>query len=69
VYTCSLILSLGKLLSTYSFPVKGEITLVALAPLTNIALALRQDPDLGSKLASLTVMGGNTQGMHGLGLA
>ncbi|KAH3728635.1 hypothetical protein DPMN_054594 [Dreissena polymorpha] len=40
----------------------GEITLVALAPLTNIALALRQDPALGEKLKSITVMGGNTQG-------
>ncbi|XP_052811441.1 inosine-uridine preferring nucleoside hydrolase-like isoform X2 [Mya arenaria] len=38
-----------------------EITLVALAPLTNIALAIRQDPGLGRKLAGVTIMGGNTQ--------
>lgn len=40
----------------------GEITLVALAPLTNIALALKQDPDFGKKLKKITIMGGNTQG-------
>ncbi|WAR07019.1 IUNH-like protein [Mya arenaria] len=40
-----------------------EITLVALAPLTNIALAIRQDPGLGRKLAGVTIMGGNTQGV------
>ncbi|KAL5015916.1 hypothetical protein ScPMuIL_005505, partial [Solemya velum] len=40
----------------------GEITLVALAPLTNIALALKIDPDFGKKLKDLTVMGGNIEG-------
>ncbi|XP_052811196.1 inosine-uridine preferring nucleoside hydrolase-like isoform X2 [Mya arenaria] len=40
----------------------GEITLVTLAPLTNIALALRMDPSLGQKLAAVTIMGGNSQG-------
>jgi len=36
--------------------------LVALAPLTNIALAIRQDPDWGTQLKDVTIMGGNTQG-------
>ncbi|XP_060573667.1 nucleoside hydrolase-like isoform X3 [Ruditapes philippinarum] len=40
----------------------GEITLVALAPLTNIAIALKQDPDFGKKLRRISIMGGNTQG-------
>jgi len=40
----------------------GEITLVALAPLTNIAMALRMDPEFGKKLKHVTVMGGNTEG-------
>ena len=40
----------------------GEITLVALAPLTNIALALRLDPGFGSKLKEVYIMGGNTEG-------
>ncbi|KAL4233060.1 hypothetical protein ACF0H5_007746 [Mactra antiquata] len=40
----------------------GEITLVALAPLTNIALALKQDHDFGKKLKKVVIMGGNTQG-------
>lgn len=37
---------------------------MALAPLTNIALAIRQDPDFGKKLKSVTIMGGNTQGTY-----
>jgi purine nucleosidase len=36
----------------------GELTLVALAPLTNLALALRLDPTLPSRIARLVVMGG-----------
>jgi purine nucleosidase len=36
----------------------GELTLVALAPLTNLALALRLDPSLPSRIARLVVMGG-----------
>ncbi|MEM6282505.1 MAG: nucleoside hydrolase [Chloroflexota bacterium] len=36
----------------------GEITLVALGPLTNIALAVRLDPSLPEKLKAITVMGG-----------
>lgn len=47
--------------------ISGEITLVALAPLTNVALAIRQDPDFGKKLKSVTIMGGNTQGTDDFG--
>ncbi len=36
----------------------GELTLVALAPLTNIALATRLDPSFPSKIKSLVFMGG-----------
>ncbi|MFT5573321.1 MAG: inosine-uridine nucleoside N-ribohydrolase [Cryomorphaceae bacterium] len=36
----------------------GEITVVAIGPLTNIALALELDPQLPSKLKQLVVMGG-----------
>ncbi|XP_046557171.1 inosine-uridine preferring nucleoside hydrolase-like isoform X1 [Haliotis rubra] len=39
----------------------GEITLIPLGPLTNIALALRLDPDLGKKLKEVFIMGGNTE--------
>lgn len=42
----------------------GELTLVALAPLTNIALALRLDPSLPGRVARLVVMGGAVTG-HG----
>lgn len=37
----------------------GDITLVAVGPLTNIAEALRREPSLPSLVAGLVVMGGN----------
>ncbi len=40
----------------------GELTLVALAPLTNLALALRLDPQLPSRVRRLVVMGGAVTG-------
>ena len=36
----------------------GELTLVAIGPLTNLAVALRLDPELPKKYKSLVVMGG-----------
>lgn len=42
----------------------GELTVVALAPLTNLALALRLDPALPARVARLVVMGGAVTG-HG----
>jgi purine nucleosidase len=36
----------------------GELTLVAIGPLTNVALALALDPDLPRKYARLVIMGG-----------
>ncbi len=40
----------------------GELTLVALGPLTNLALALRLDPELPGKFKRLVVMGGAVHG-------
>jgi len=37
----------------------GELTLVCIAPLTNVAMALRREPDLGELLDEVWVMGGN----------
>ena len=37
----------------------GEITLVCIAPLTNVALALRKEPALNDLLDAVWVMGGN----------
>lgn len=37
----------------------GEITLVPLGPLTNIALAMQLDPQLPTKLDQIVMMGGN----------
>jgi purine nucleosidase len=40
----------------------GRLLLVTLGPLTNLALALRLDPDLPSRVARLVVMGGAVTG-------
>ena len=40
----------------------GEITLVCLGPLTNVALALKLDPLFGEKLHKCVIMGGNYKG-------
>ncbi len=37
----------------------GEITLVALGPLTNVATAMQLDPGFSSQLAGIVLMGGN----------
>ena len=37
----------------------GEITLVATAPLTNVGIALRMDPTIGTKFKEVVIMGGN----------
>ncbi|NII09806.1 nucleoside hydrolase [Oleiagrimonas sp. C23AA] len=42
----------------------GELTLVALGPLTNLALALRLDPSLPERVKRLVIMGGAVTG-HG----
>ncbi|CAL8322674.1 unnamed protein product [Merluccius merluccius] len=39
----------------------GQITLVATAPLTNLALAVKLDPSFPSKLKGVFIMGGNTE--------
>jgi purine nucleosidase len=45
----------------------GALTLVAVGPLTNLALALQHDPQLAGRVASVVVMGGafGEQGHHG----
>ncbi len=45
----------------------GELTLVALAPLTNLALALRLDPQLPTRIRRLVVMGGAVNGRGNFG--
>jgi purine nucleosidase len=40
----------------------GEITLVTLGPLTNIAVALLQDPSIAGKVKGCVIMGGTGQG-------
>jgi inosine-uridine nucleoside N-ribohydrolase len=40
----------------------GEITIVAVGPLTNVALALRADPELASMIPAIVIMGGSLSG-------
>jgi inosine-uridine nucleoside N-ribohydrolase len=40
----------------------GEITIVAVGPLTNVATALRADPELSGLLRSIVIMGGSLSG-------
>ncbi|XP_057194244.1 inosine-uridine preferring nucleoside hydrolase [Triplophysa rosa] len=42
---------------------QGEVSLIALGPLTNLALAVKLDPTLPQKLKDLYIMGGNMEGM------
>ena len=45
-----------------SFYSTGELTLVALGPLSNIAAAIRLDPSLKEKFKEVYLMGGNHEG-------
>lgn len=40
----------------------GEITIVAVGPLTNVALALRSDPEIASMIPAIAIMGGSLSG-------
>jgi inosine-uridine nucleoside N-ribohydrolase len=40
----------------------GEITLIPVGPLTNIALAMRADPRIIPKIREIVIMGGGTEG-------
>ena len=41
----------------------GEVTLLCLGPLTNVARALQRDPDLVDHLARVVIMGGSANGI------
>jgi inosine-uridine nucleoside N-ribohydrolase len=41
----------------------ADLDLVAVGPLTNVALAVRRDPDFATRLHSLTIMGGAAKGL------
>lgn len=41
----------------------GEITLVAIGPLTNIAMAVRREPEIAGRVRHLYVMGGTNNGI------
>jgi len=41
----------------------NEITLVAIGPLTNVAIAMKADPGLAERLGEIFIMGGNTEGI------
>lgn len=39
---------------------EGDLWLVAIGPLTNVAMALNRDPGFSSRLAGISIMGGST---------
>lgn len=45
-----------------SYEFEGELTLVCIGPLTNLALALRRDAGLAGRLKEVIVMGGSVNG-------
>ena len=49
-------------LITFMFLTVGEITVICLGPLTNIATCINADQDFGSRLKGLMLMGGNSHG-------
>ena len=53
--------SVVSVFSRLSLGWPGELGLVALGPLTNLAIALLADPGLGARLSSLHIMGGNME--------
>jgi inosine-uridine nucleoside N-ribohydrolase len=40
----------------------GEVTIIGIGPLTNVALALRQDPEIASMIPRVVLMGGSLSG-------
>lgn len=46
----------------------NEIHIIAIGPLTNIAMALQKSPDIADKIARLTIMGGVIRGYDDLNL-
>ena len=46
----------------------GDVTLLCLGPLTNIALALRLNPLLPSQMKDVVIMGGNYRGVGNMTL-
>ena len=42
----------------------GQVTMLAIGPLTNLALAIRLDPGFTGRLKKLVIMGGNTEGKY-----
>ncbi|XP_023319735.1 uncharacterized protein C1683.06c [Eurytemora carolleeae] len=52
-----------NMISELSKQYPNRITLVAIGPLTNIALAMKLDPGLPTRLKEIFIMGGNTEGI------
>ena len=61
-------MSAAEFILEQSHKLKGRLNLIVIGPMTNIALALQQDPNLPTRIRSLTVMGcafGNPTGNIG----
>lgn len=53
------VLAICRLANEY----ESRLTLLALAPLTNLAMASKLDPDIGKKIGGVYIMGGNVEGL------
>ena len=53
----------ADLLLSLSHEYAGELHLIAIGPLTNLAIALERDPSLVKRVAGLAVMGGANGGL------
>ncbi len=55
--------------ATLTFSALGEVTMVCLAPLTNLALALKTAPSVAADLKEVVLMGGNIEGVGNTSIA
>lgn len=53
----------------YADKYKGQLNLMAIGPLTNIALAVRLDPTFASKVKTITIMGGTSNALGNMTLS
>lgn len=69
LYTHATKMYLQFFFATLTFSALGEVTMVCLAPLTNLALALKTAPSVAADLKEVVLMGGNIEGVGNTSIA
>ena len=59
--------SAAEAIAHFANEYEGKLDLIVLGPLSNIAAAMAIDPDLGSKLNTVVVMGGSSTALGNAG--